>query len=60
MKHTARRTLVVMMLGMVAIATSGCQAEGYEQFSRMLAELMGGVLGLVAIVIVILAGIPPV
>jgi type IV secretory pathway VirB2 component (pilin) len=60
MKDSARRVLLVMMLGATAVTTAGCQAEGYEQFSRMLSEFIGGVVGFVAIIIVILAGIPPV
>ncbi len=60
MKHTAQRALLVVTLGLVAIASSGCQAEGYEEFSRMLGEFIGGALGVLAILIVILTGLPPV
>ena len=58
MQHTRRRTLVVAMLGAVAMVSSGCDAAAAEGLGRLALEFYGGVLTVVVALIAFLGSIP--
>ena len=59
MRQTKLRASFLVMLALIAMSTSACTAEGYEQFSELLKQAMGAVAGLVLLVVAVLASIPP-
>lgn len=59
MKHSGRRALLAMTIGMVVLTTTGCGPEAADGWMRFAQELFGGVLGIVIAIIVIIAGLPP-
>ena len=59
MRLTKVRASFLVMLTTIAIASTACTAEGYEQFSELLKQAMGAIAGLVLLVVAVLASIPP-